>query len=284
MQKQILLVVNSLRDPDYCQAKRAIAAMQQQQIKIYAFCELIDALPQYPIKNVDQICLEELDAALILGGDGTLLSTVRRMNWAKLPLLAINLGHLGYLTQGGPEILAEAVQRLADGNYHHEDRIYLHGKVARNGKDIFTFNGLNEVSLHRGDLDHMIHYTISVNGHPIDDPVADGVIVSTPTGSTAYNLSAGGPILVPTAKSLIITAICAHSMSNRPIVTSPEDTIQLTINSEQSPKLIVDSLDRFNLQQGDTVTVSAPGWHIKLIRWGEDSFYQVLRNKLYERA
>ena len=282
--QQILLIVNSQRDPQYRYAIQAIQAMQRHNMQIFAFSDLQQALPQYPLHCADNIDLESLNAALILGGDGTLLCNVRRMNWAKLPLLAINLGHLGYLTQGGPEVLQEAVERLATKNYRHEDRIYLYGKVERGGQKIFTFCGLNEVALHRGDLEHMIHYTIAVNGHLIDDPVADGVIVSTPTGSTAYNLSAGGPILVPTAKSLIITAICAHSMSSRPIVTSPEDTIQLTISSQQKPRLIVDSLDRFTLQQGDVVTVSAPGWHIKLIRWGEDSFYQVLRNKLYERA
>ena len=220
------------------------------------------------------------DCIITIGGDGTLIQTARAVVGHNLPLLGINRGHLGYLTQLTQEKdLEPAMQRLIDGDYTIEDRMMLRSNVYRNGKCIHKNVALNEVLLSRYDSLRTIHFSVDVNGTRLNSYSADGLIVATPTGSTAYSLSAGGPIAEPDAKLMIMTPICSHTVNARSIIFSPEDTIRIVPESDKQITAC-DGDEPMELLQGDEIIVKRSRHSAHLIRLSEESFLETLREKM----
>lgn len=219
------------------------------------------------------------DMALVFGGDGTILNACRKLIDSDIPVLGINLGHLGYLAAGEPSDCLETLRTVVYGDFFVEERITLEAEV--DGK---KYLGVNEAVLDRGGSPHLLNVALAVNGHEVDALRADGVMVATPTGSTAYNLSAGGPVVVPTAKTLVMTPICAHSLAARPIVVGEDDVVTLTIeDDESSAHLSLDGIAIGTIPAGSTVTVRRGKNTVKLIRTGENKFFRTLRKKLSGR-
>jgi NAD+ kinase len=224
---------------------------------------------------------ERVDLLFVLGGDGTLLGAARQFACFDLPMLGINIGHLGFLSEAEPENLETTVSRALHGDFYLERRMMLETEVWRQDELIHHSIGLNDAGVGKGSFARMIQVQIDVNGDLYDDFLGDGVIVSTPTGSTAYSLSCGGPIMQPHMQVLLITPICAHKLVARPCIISSEQEIRIKVLARhQDMGLTVDGQVGFPLQSGDFVYVRKSKCDTVLIRWQERPFFSILRNKL----
>jgi NAD+ kinase len=226
---------------------------------------------------------QKIDLAIVLGGDGTLLTAARALSDKGVPIIGINLGRLGFLvdvsTQG---TMLEQVDAILEGDCHEEERFLLEGRVMRNGECIAKECALNDVILHNRKEVRMIEYSVSIDGRHVNHDRADGLIVATPTGSTAYALSSGGPILYPTLQAISLVPICPHTLSHRPLVVNADSLISLQIdpNCDITAQVTFDGQGNQQLQAGDSVEIRRKTKGIKLLHPKDYDFYSVLRAKL----
>jgi len=217
---------------------------------------------------------------IVLGGDGTLLSAARALQGRDIPLFAVNLGNLGFLTAITVEELCPQLERVLAGDYRVSRRRMLHAELWRGGQLAGAYEALNDITLAKADIARIIDLEVHVNDHFMCLYKADGLIVSTPTGSTAYSLSAGGPIMVPEVAALCITPICPHMLTNRPVIVPDEAVIQITIGGDNATYLTVDGQVGEQLHKGDRVVCRRSEHTVQLIRPGGVRFFDVLREKL----
>ena len=225
---------------------------------------------------------KSIDALITLGGDGTLLRGARLIDGAPVPILGVNLGRLGFLTTCGTENLADALRLLAAKNYVAEARMALHA-VALDGKgsNRQEWRALNDFVVHKGGFARVVRVGISVNDESIGTYAADGVIVSTPTGSTAYSLSAGGPVVVPTVESILLTPISAHALGVRPLIVPPDAEVSIdTSQSSEALMVTVDGQVGTELVPGEMLVVRRAKDPVHIIRLPGTSFFDRMRAKL----
>jgi NAD+ kinase len=224
-----------------------------------------------------------VDIAAVLGGDGTMLHALSRLGNFEKPVAGINIGTLGFLTSCKDDELDVFAAAIAEGRFATSVRTLLEAIVHREGRAPESFIALNEVTLARGDTGRLVSLRARVNGELLNDYRADGLIVATPTGSTAYSLSAGGPLIGPDAAVFVITPICPHSLSQRSLVLSNESTIELSSEDrESSPMLFtVDGRDSVRIEPGDRIEVKKAARSFHLLRLDDRSFYEALRQKLH---
>ncbi len=223
-----------------------------------------------------------LDALITLGGDGTLLRGARFLAGRSAPILGVNLGRLGFLTTCGSDELESALRLLAAGNFVSEARMALAASaVDGNGATRQQWLALNDFVLHKGGFARVVRLGISVNGDSIGTYAADGVIVSTPTGSTAYSLSAGGPVVVPTVESIVLTAISAHTLAVRPLVLPPDAEIAIsTADGSEELLVTVDGQVGTKLVAGEKLMVRRAPNPVLIVRLPGTSFFERMRVKL----
>lgn len=223
-----------------------------------------------------------VDIAAVLGGDGTMLHALSRLGNFEKPVAGINIGTLGFLTSCKDDELGIFAAALAEGRYSTSVRTLLEATIHRSSRPVETFIALNEVTLARGDTGRLVSLRASVNGELLNDYRADGLIVATPTGSTAYSLSAGGPLISPGAAVFVITPICPHSLSQRSLVLSDDSVITLSSqDAECGPMLFtVDGRDSTRIEPGDRIEVRKASRSFHLLRLEGHSFYEALRRKL----
>jgi len=227
---------------------------------------------------------KRVDLLISLGGDGTLLAVARKAAEHGIPVLGLNLGRLGFLTEIEIADADMAFDSLTNGEYTIEKRMML--KVDLKGKDGRTesFTALNDVAVAKASFARIIHLKAYINGELVNFYPADGLLVSSPTGSTAYSLSAGGPIITPHMECMLLTPICPHSLNIRPIVTDCKSDIRIEIvDKNRDVLLTVDGQEGTSLFEGDIVIVGKFEYYTKLVRIGHRNFYKVLRAKLSER-
>jgi NAD+ kinase len=221
-----------------------------------------------------------VEVILVLGGDGTLLSVVRLVGERQVPILGVNLGGLGFLTEITLDNLYGVLEGLIKGDYKYHKRMTLHIHVVRDRETVADFTVLNDAVINKGALARIIDLETTINDEYLTTFKADGLIISTPTGSTAYSLSAGGPIVHPSLQTIVITPICPHTLTNRPIIIPDDAIIKATLNSEQEEVILtLDGQVGFSLQFRDTVKVQR-GNTILLIESPYKSYFEVLRTKL----
>lgn len=228
---------------------------------------------------------EDIDCVLVLGGDGTLLQAAREMFDRKIPLLGINLGTLGFLTSAEKSEIPEFLDGLFAGDYQLDERMMLRGIVYHKGKVRMENVALNDIIVTRAGFSRLVELKIYVNGELLNIYAADGVIISTPTGSTGYNLSAGGPIVFPQTDVMVITPICPHSLQARSIVVSGNDHITIEIGrrrktQKEEAMVTFDGRIAEELETSDRIEVYKAAETTKLIRLKGKKFYQVLQNKI----
>jgi NAD+ kinase len=222
-----------------------------------------------------------LDALITLGGDGTFLRGARALAGREVPILGVNVGRLGFLTVCGPHEVETAVQRLVSGDCVPDSRMTLRATLRRNGREQESWYALNDVVMHQGGKARVIRLMIAVNGEPIAAYAADGLIASTPTGSSAYSLSAGGPIVQPSFDSILLTPISPHTLSVRPLVLSPNSDVELAVQDDGSEQLItVDGQESAVMQFGDRLTIRKSERRVMIVRFPETTFFARLRTKL----
>jgi len=222
----------------------------------------------------------QVDLLLVLGGDGTLLSMARLVGDLNVPILGVNLGGLGFLTALTADELFPALEALLRGELLVEERMMLTARVTRQGERLSEYVALNDVVITKSAMSRIINLDVSIQGQFATAYRADGLIVSTPTGSTAYCLSAGGPIVFPTMDAVVLTPICSHTLTNRPIVLPAGHPIDVTLQSDQDVMLTLDGQVGFALRRGDTVEIHRAAARIRLLRFPQKHFFSVLRTKL----
>lgn len=221
------------------------------------------------------------DLLIVLGGDGTLLATARAVNDKPVPILAVNLGGLGFLTVTTLGELYSALEMVLAGEYHVETRVRLEAEVLRNGKTVSSHLALNDAVLNKGAIARVLDFDVWVDEQFMSTYKSDGLIVATPTGSTAYSLAAGGPVIVPQVNAFIVTPICAHTLTNRPIVLPDSVTLEVAMGDHQeSVYLTVDGQVAVALRSDDRVRIRKAPYSIELIRPPHKTYFDILRQKL----
>ncbi|OGP51108.1 MAG: NAD(+) kinase [Deltaproteobacteria bacterium RBG_13_43_22] len=224
---------------------------------------------------------EELDLVVVLGGDGTLLKAARLYGHQEAPILGVNLGGLGFLTEIGLEELHPLFEKILRGEYQTENRMVLTGQIIRDKEDLPAVPFLNDAVINKGALARIIDIETSIGGQFLTSYRGDGLIVATPTGSTAYNLSAGGPILHPSLKTILITPICPFTLTNRPIILQDDAVIDIRLVSKVSEVwLTFDGQVGYPLKAGDLVRVQKTVKSIHLIKSPFKNYFEILRTKL----
>lgn len=222
-----------------------------------------------------------VDLVIVLGGDGTLLATARALNRKPIPILAVNLGGLGFLTVLTREELYPTLESLIAGNFRSERRVQIEAEVVRSHEVISTFLALNDVVLNKGAIARVLDFDAWVDGQFVSTYKADGLIVSTPTGSTAYSLAAGGPVIAPSVGAFIITPICAHTLTNRPIVLPDSATIDVAVKSQrESVYLTVDGQVGIAVRSDDSVRICKADSYVEIIQPMHKDYFEILRQKL----
>ncbi len=218
---------------------------------------------------------------IVLGGDGTLLSVARLVGDHDVPILGVNLGGLGFLTEITLEELYRVLEKVVQGDFITDERVVLNASVVRRGERMAEFIVLNDAVINKGALARIIDLETTINGEYLTTFKSDGLILSTPTGSTAYNLSAGGPIVYPSLHCIIITPICPHTLTNRPIMIPDDVEIRATLKTKQQEVILtLDGQQGFTLEFEDIVEVKKAEGHIFLIKSPYRHYFEVLREKL----
>ena len=225
---------------------------------------------------------QQCDLAIVVGGDGTFLSAVRSLADYKIPVLGINLGRLGFLVDISPDDMIECLGQILAGKYVEETRFLLFSQVVRDGKVISEADAFNDVVVHIRDVARMIEFQTYINGQFVNFQRADGIVVSTPTGSTAYALSGGGPLLHATLDAIVLVPICPHTLSNRPLVVNADSNVEIIIgDSKQSTAQVTfDGQTAFDVKAGDRIIIKRKQNPIHLVHPASYDYYEILRAKL----
>ncbi|MDO4434276.1 MAG: NAD(+) kinase [Alysiella sp.] len=221
------------------------------------------------------------DLIVVLGGDGTFLSAARKAAPYRVPLIGVNQGHLGFLTQVTREQMVSELKGMFTGKYLADECIVLETKVSRNGEGIYQGLALNDVVLSRGGTGQMIEFEVFINGEFVYTQRSDGLIVSTPTGSTAYSLAAGGPILQTALRAFTLVPICPQSMTNRPIVISDSCEIKILITKSGDARVHYDGQSFVDIQSMDVLTINRYRNTLRILHPTDYQYYKTLRQKLH---
>ena len=223
----------------------------------------------------------QVDLLVVLGGEGTLLAAARAINRKPVPLLGVNMGGLGFLTVTTREELYPTLETVLSGNFRTERRVQIEGELIRADEVITSFLALNDVVLNKGAISRILDFELRVDGEFVATYKSDGLIVSTPTGSTAYSLAAGGPVTAPTVEAFIVTPICAHTLTNRPLVLPDSVQIEVVVKStREAAYLTVDGQVGITAHSEDLVRLRKAASFVELVRPPHKHYFEILQQKL----
>lgn len=280
---KIGFITNLDKDPHMCYTKELVEWVKQNDCTPL----VADAVGEIDSKyNVTSgYMYKNADFVVVLGGDGTILRVARRAAIYNKPLMGINIGTLGYLADCERNNAKEAIKNAIEGNYKIEERMMLEASIERGCSGRDNNIALNEVYITNSVFSRIIKLGLEINDDYISSYRADGIIVATPTGSTAYNLSAGGPILKPDTHLMAITHVCPHTLTSRPFVVSGDDTVKVRVESSSGNVVLnMDGQESIPLVIGDVVTIRRSEYVTKTIRTTQLSFYDILRSKMFENG
>lgn len=283
MMKYFYLITNEVKDPEGFYTRKITAYLEERG----AVVECAGNTRAFSTTGKPDLSgREEPDCVLVLGGDGTLLRAARNMLDQDIPLLGINLGTLGYLAEVEISAIEGALDQLLCGRFTREERMMLEGQAECRGAAERNF-ALNDIVISRCGSLQVLTFQIYVNGQFLNSYSADGMIVATPTGSTGYNMSAGGPIVEPGAKLLLLTPICPHTLNTRSIVLAPDDEIRIEIpagkdGQKQTVEASYDGSHKVRLATGDSIVVRKADKTTGILKLNTESFLAVLHKKMSE--
>lgn len=219
---------------------------------------------------------------IVIGGDGTLLSAARSLADSNTPILGINLGRLGFLVDVSPHDMLDVIDQVLAGHYKDECRFLLQAWVERAGKELISSSAFNDIVVHIRDVARMIDFSTYIDNVFVNEQRADGLVISTPTGSTAYALSSGGPLIHPSLEAMTLVPICPHTLSNRPIVIGADCKVEVVINenNRSTPQISWDGQSNFDLEPGDKIVIQRKANDVHLIHPQFYDYFQILRAKL----
>lgn len=282
--KKVILTPNPYRDKNFATVRRAMDILRDAGMEV-RLCLPFDVDRTYELpkdlhfSRMDRE-MPDADVVICFGGDGTILHMAKTATRYNVPILGVNIGTMGFMAELESAELEE-LRRLGTGDYTIDSRMMLDVSVQRDRNIVFHELCLNDAVITKGAVARIVHLSVSCDGVQAMECGGDGIIVATPTGSTGYNLSAGGPIVEPDGQSILITPICAHDLLSRSIVASPERvvTLELTRNARRNGFLSVDGGKAIKLSMGDVTTVRRSNKMTKLVRLNGRSFYDVIHNK-----
>lgn len=285
--KNFYIMANTEKDPGF-EKTRAIT----QFLELRGRRCLYEGMERVYEKSVDESHLleqmpKDTECVLVLGGDGTLIQAASKLARKKIPLIGINLGTLGYLAEVEKDNIFPMLERLLNDEYEVEERMMLCGEAYINGQKEEPLSALNDIVITRSGALRVVCFKIFVNGKLLNIYEADGMIVSTPTGSTGYSLSAGGPIVEPDAKVILITPICPHTLNTRAIILSADDDVRIEIGlgrrmGQDTAEVSFDGGRTFSLASGDYVDIRKAEEVTRIIKMSKESFLDVLSRKMSE--
>ena len=274
-----IIAKNNIEEP-FEITKKLSSWLKERGVEVYVEKELGKKI-RHP-NSIDRTDIPKLvDVILVFGGDGTFLGVAREACKYGTPILGINLGGLGFLTEVTVEELYPMMERIIDGDYEVEDRQMLITSIRRGKKNIGTYEVLNDVVINKGARARIIDLSIYIEDSHVTTYKADGIILATPTGSTAYSLSAGGPIVHPGIPVTIITPICPHTLTNRPLVVSSKMKVEIKVTTQEPDTyLTLDGQIGLRLKTGDLIEVKRTDTSVKLIKSPFRDFFSILKTKL----
>ena len=281
---QCVGIIGKLGDPSVKETLLALVdfllSRGQEVILEEATAQLLekDHLPCAPLPDIARRC----DLAIVVGGDGTLLHAGRHLALENVPLLGVNLGRLGFLTDISPDSMVASLEQILEGEYDEEQRFLLRSTIGTRASPGHPLTALNDVVIHKWNIARMIEFEIHVDGRFVDAQRSDGLIVSTPTGSTAYALSGGGPLLAPELNAIVLVPICPHTLSNRPLVISAESDVEISICDGHHPHVRVTCDGQTNMPVGknESIQICKDEHHIRLLHPRGHDHFHILRSKL----
>jgi len=281
--KNIGIVSNFSKDPEGIRTSAIISKIQQRGMQPLVLPEV------YGVINTGKVVETESfyslsDIILVLGGDGTLLRAARQACKYGLPVLGINMGRLGFLTEIEVSDIDLALDSILAGDYYIEQRMMLKAELVRQGGGVCQLIALNDIAIAKASFARIIHLKVFINDDFVGYYPADGILVSSPTGSTAYSLSAGGPIINPAMECLLLTPICPHALNARAIVTDSKDKIRIVVADKSRDVLLtVDGQEGVPVHKGDNIIITKAEVVTRLIRIRKRSFFNLLKDKMAER-
>ena len=285
---KIVLTPNPYRDRNFKHVEQAVEILQQSGIETKV-CLPFDVDKNFELPGDMNFCdlnkeIKNADMLICFGGDGTILHASKIATRYHVPILGVNIGTMGFMAELEASEIS-LLRGIAEGKYSVEKRMMLHVTVTNDGKELFNEIALNDAAITKGAVARVIQMSVECDGVEAINCSGDGVIVCTPTGSTAYSMSAGGPIVEPSAKNIIITPICAHAFQAKGIVTSPWRTISVRLSKlgRRNAFLSVDGGRAFRLNPEDVVVIKKAEQETRLVRLKDISFYEILNNKFYVR-
>lgn len=282
---KIALIINKEKDPDYKHTKKIVSIIEKLDMEYY----IVDCLKggeNYTYTNPKQIP-KDIDLIITLGGDGTILQAARDIRGYNYPIAGINYGTLGYLAETEIHQVEEMLKKVKKGDYILENRMMLDGYIGKRGQNFTDADShcLNDIVIKNTEPLKTVAINIYVNDKFITKYYADGIIVSTPTGSTAYNLTAGGPIIEPTTSMIIVTPLCSFTLGLGSIVFDGKDKIELEIDTGRKKEnlktvAIFDGVKQIPLKSGDTICIKKSKYNARFMKFTETSFLEILREKM----
>jgi len=277
------IIANLDKDNTVAVTRQILAELTALRQEVMLPISLAAQIEREELGYLEQEMAEACSAIVVLGGDGTLLSVARRWPFWGIPLMGVNLGHLGFLTEVEEKSVTEALRMIVRGEFRLQERMMLKATVVRSNAPLQEAFALNDCVVTKGAFARMIRLEIHIGKSYLETFPADGVIVATPTGSTAYSLSAGGPIADPAMQLMLLTPICAHMLQARPTVISPREKIRVHLHSVHDDiVLTLDGQEGIRLLPNDEVIIERADIVTRLIKVAPRSFYDVLRHKLTE--
>jgi NAD+ kinase len=275
-------IISKPGKPELCR----VATEVTNWLQSHGYTVTVDApahefCPNLQLADKADVLSTQPDFVVVLGGDGTLLAAAHEVADAGIPILGINLGSLGFLTEIKQDEIAHALEDVDSGRYKVSERSMLSCQVLRQGRCVASHDALNDVVMNQQGVARITEFDLRINGLFVSNYKADGLIVSTPTGSTAYSLAAGGPIMVPDVPGFLVTPVASHALTNRPLVVQDNAIIEirLTVTRERA-YLTIDGQRGEPLEEGDIVRCSKSKFVVRLFSLPDRTFFQVLRNKL----
>lgn len=277
MMNNIAININTEKDANGNTLKKIIKVIKEKLPKcnviIFKDCE-----------NVNQDTMRDIDLMISLGGDGTILNTSRKVSQFGIPIFGVNLGHLGFLTSTEVDEFSFGIENLKNGNYLVEERNMLKCQTIINGEKR-TFYCLNDLVISKSTLSKIIKCSISIDNNYFNEYNGDGILISTPTGSTAYSLSCGGPIIYPILNVMSISPICAHTLNARSIVVDGNSNITIDIKRKKGSVCInMDGQEAYEFKEDIHISVTSAPWKCKIIRLKSSNYFEILRKKILFRT
>ena len=282
---KIGIITNRQKDKGLEFTRKVVDSILKKGGSVRLPCDIAEELQICQEQLDEDSLVEDSDIIICLGGDGTFLKAARGIYKKGIPMLGINLGSLGFLAEVERHEIDNAIDLIINDKYSVQKRIMLEATIIRDGKELAKDVALNDVVISRGALSRILHLKTYINEVFVDSFPGDGVIVSSPTGSTAYSLSAGGPIVDPDMDSIILTPICPHTLYSRSFITSGNRTVKVVVDENYSHEAMVtvDGQEGYTIIGGDIIEVKKSQYDVKMVMVNSPDFFNILRRKIYDR-